>query len=215
MQSSRKSIIRVILVWLGLIFLLFIDAYFGGQKIAILPYYGYMLVTSFSLTKFIEKRSVTERFGLQRNNVLGLLAVTYLGLTIAYFFGRNNLEGIFLAPLFEEIFFQGYMLGSLSQHNRGELKWILLTSVLFALGHIIRYYPTFPLYQSIYAILNAFIGGMFFGLLYVWSRTILWSFSAHMIYNLFPPYRVLMIRVFAIILVSYLILKLYAMFKRK
>lgn len=174
MQSSRKSIIRVTLLWVGLIVLLCFHVCFGKQKTTDLLSSGYLLVTSFSLTKFIEKRGITERFGLQRNNALGLLVVIYLELTFVYYFDKNDLPRIFFAPLEEEIFFRGYMLGTLCQHNHNKWKWILLTSFLFASGHIFRYYPTFPLDKLSWGIFTTFIGGMVLGFLYVRLRTILW-----------------------------------------
>lgn len=139
MQFSMKSIRTLILLWLGLMILLFFHAFFGRQKITFLLYSGYMLITSFSLTNFLERRSIIERFGLQRNNALGLLVVTYFGLTVVYYFDINNLQSILLAPLVEEIFFRGYMVGTICKCNHNELKWrpielwwISFTSLLFA-----------------------------------------------------------------------------------
>jgi len=200
MQSSRKSIIRVILLWLILMVLLFFHVYFGRKNITALLYDGYMLVTPFSLTKFIEKRSIIERFGFQRNNALGLLVVTYLGLLVVYYFDIDDITGIFFAPLFEEILFRGYMLGTLYKWNHDEWRWISLTSFLFASGHIFRYYPTFPLDELVWAMFISFIGGLFLGFFYVWSRTILWCFLFHMLYNLFPPYRLPMLIVSLLII---------------
>jgi hypothetical protein len=159
-----------------------------------------MVFTSFSMTKFIEKRGITERFGLQRNNALGLLAIVYFGLTVVYYFNINNFHDIFFAPLYEEIFFRGFILGMLSQHNNNEWKWISLTSFFFASGHVFTYYPAFPANELAGTIGTTFVGGLFFGFLYVRLRTILWCFLVHILHNLFPAYRLPMLIVSMLII---------------
>jgi len=52
-----------------------------------------MLVTSFSLTK-LKKRSIIDRFGFQRNNVLGLVVIICLGLTVVYLFYEFNINDL-------------------------------------------------------------------------------------------------------------------------
>lgn len=136
-----KSVGKVVELWIGLMGLLWSHVFLGREKITIFLLYGYMIITSFSLTHF-EKSSIIERFGFQRKNVLGLLFVICLGLTIVYFvynFDINDFDRIILAPFVEEIFFRGYMLGALYKRNQNEWKgipieylWILLTSSLFA-----------------------------------------------------------------------------------
>jgi len=210
MQPSRKLLIKVIGLSVILIFLIFLHVYLGKQKITLLCLHGYMLLTSFSLTKFFEKRGIIERFGFQRNNALGLLVVTYFGLAIVYYFKTGDIAGIFFAPLFEEIFFRGYLLGTLCQHDQNEWKWILLTSFLFGSSHIFQKYPTFPLTESIWAVFTPFIGGLFLGFLYMRLRTILWCFLVHMLYNLFPPYRLSILMVgLLIILLEFLMKRLF------
>ena len=190
MQFSRKSVGTVISLWSVLMILLFFYPFLIerlGEKISFFLWSGYILVTSFSLTTFFEKRGIIERFGLQRNNALGLLVVTYLGLAIVYYFDINKLESKIFGPLFEEIFFRGYMLGTLCKRNHNKWKWrlidlvwIIFTSILFASGHV------FKGYSSI-SILSIFVGGLLLGFLYVRLRTILWCFLVHMLYNLSMP----------------------------
>lgn len=189
MRTSYRSAITVTLLWLGSMVLLFFHVYFGKQKITMLSHYAYMVVTPFLLTRFFEKRSIKERFGFQRKNVSGLLVATYLGLIIVYFFDVTNFSGVFLAPLLEEIFFRGYMLGSFVALKNNEWKWrstiapMLFTSFLFAFGHLFNYYPTFPL-SMWFLTVAIFIGSLALSLLYVLSKTILPCFLLHMIYNL-------------------------------
>jgi len=167
-----------------------------------------------------EKRSIIDRFGFQRNNVLGLVVIICLGLTVVYlFYGFNidDLNLIVVAPLAEEIFFRGYMLGILCKGNYKEWElipieylWIPLTSSLFALGHIFRYYPSFPssMWVSMFSIL---IGSLIHGLLCVWFRTILWSTSVHMLHNSYPPIRNPKVYVSLIVFFASLV---YAVLKR-
>lgn len=197
MQFSLRPVGTIILLWVGLMFLLLFQLFFVDNEILSFLSTGYMLVVSFSLTK-LEKRSITERFGFQRNNVFGLIIVICLGLIVVYFFydfNINNLDLIVVAPLVEEIFFRGLMLGILCKRNYKEWRripieylWIPFTSLLFALGHVLRYYPAFPpsMWNQIYLIM---IGSLIHGLLYVWFRTILWSVSVHMLHNSYPPIR--------------------------
>jgi len=51
----------------------------GRQSATQLVYAGYMLTISFLLIELFEKRSIVERFGFQRKNVLGLTFAVCLG----------------------------------------------------------------------------------------------------------------------------------------
>lgn len=183
---------RVSLLWIGLMILFIVHVQLGSTKITRFLCYGYMLATSFALTKFLENRDITERFGLQRNNVIVLLIFTYSGLAIAYFFDISKVDLIFLAPLIEEIFFRGYLLGTLfeSCHSKGkriscELKCISVTSLFFSLTHIFGHDPT--QLSTYIQLLMVFLGGFFLGSLYVRSGTITWIFAAHMLHNVSGP----------------------------
>jgi hypothetical protein len=100
MQFSWKPVGIVILLWVGFMFLLLFQLFFVEHEILSFLPFGYMLVTSFSLTK-LEKRSIIDRFGFQRNNVLGLVVLICLGLTVVYLFYEfniNDLNLIVIAP---------------------------------------------------------------------------------------------------------------------
>ena len=72
----------------------------------------------------------------------------------------------------EELLYRGWIYGAL------RMRWgvpasVLLSSLLFGLGH----------YGSIYAIMTTFIGGIFYALLYEWSRSLWAPILAHVIWN--------------------------------
>ncbi len=77
--------------------------------------------------------------------------------------------GVFIAPIVEEIIFRGFLL------NRIGTKWnirtaIILSSLIFALGHSIFF-------------IGAFVIGIVFCLLYIKTKTLLVPMSAHVLYN--------------------------------
>lgn len=195
--KRRARVGIVTLLWSVLIVLLFFYPSFTerlGQQVSFFLWAGYILATSLSLTKLFEKESIVERFGLKKKNALGLLVLICLGLGVVHYFDLNELldskalEAIIFAPLLEEIFYRGYMLGTLCKSNHDErrwrpedLVWIVFAGLLFALGHIFSTYPRALM-------INIFAGSLSLGFLYVWSRTILWSYLAHMLYNLSIPF---------------------------
>jgi len=93
MHFSWKPVGIVILLWVGLMFLLLFQLFFVEHEILSFLPFGYMLVTSFSLTK-LKKRSIIDRFGFQRNNVLGLVVIICLGLTVVYLFYEFNINDL-------------------------------------------------------------------------------------------------------------------------
>ena len=194
MKISLQSLGAVILTWIGLMILLFVHAFFGRQLTTQLVYSCYMLTISFLLVELFEKRSIVERFGFQRNSVLGLVVAVCLGFILAWYLGLEYLTGVISAPMVEELYFRGYMLGAFNKlgenHEKwrlSELVWILFSSLLFTLSHILKYYPTFP--SSTGSLLfSLFFASLVLGFLYIRSGTILWSFLVHMLYNLASPF---------------------------
>jgi len=194
MKISLQSLGAVILTWIGLMVLLLVHAFFGRQSATQLVYSGYMLTVSFLLIELFEKRSIVERFGLQRNNMLGLIVAVCLGFILVWYLGWEYLTGVISAPMVEELHFRGYMLGASSKlgekHEKwrlSELLWILFSSLLFTLSHIVKYYPTFPSSMGS-LLLSIFFAGLVLGFLYIRLRTILWSILVHMSYNLASPF---------------------------
>jgi len=187
MKNLNSKLITLILVWLGYMILVWLHYNLGksGLTTALLCY-TYMLVISFALTKFFEKESITERFGFQTRNLLILLIATCSSLTFLYLL-KVNIFNFFvinftiIAPLMEEIFYRGYILGSLcgkaDEMNRESLKWILLTSILFSIGHI------FILGRNLLLYIYVLIFGFIEGIIYVNTKTISWVYIAHMVNN--------------------------------
>lgn len=136
--------------------LLFVHAFFGWQSATQLVYVGYMLVVSFLLVELIEKSNIVERFGFQRKNAVGLVVAICFGFVLVWRLGLEYLTGVISAPLVEELCFRGYMLGAFSKlgqnHEKwrlSELAWILFSSLLFTLSHILKYYP-FPHQRALF-----------------------------------------------------------------
>lgn len=214
MLASWKSIGTVISIWLGLLILLFLHTFLGRQETTRFVYSSYMVITAFLLTKLYEKRSIVERFGLQRNNVLGLLASICLGLIIVYNFGVEYLTGIIIAPFIEELFFRGYLLGARRRRSdqwewtADQLVWISFTSILFALSHVFKYYVTDPS-SMLFPLLSIFVFSIVLGCLYIRLRTILWCFLVHMLYNLSSAFGITVIVFYLFTTLSVIILSMY------
>jgi len=181
-----KSLGNIILIWSGYMTIVFLHYEVGKSGIlTCLLCYVYVLIVSFGITKFLEKESIVERFGFQTKNSLGLFISICLGLSVLYYFNKdiNNFYSInsaILAPLIEEIFYRGYMLGTFSKNSKNEVNlWIIiLTSTLFSLGHI------FIMGENVLVYIILLIFGICAGVSYVNFRTILWSFIAHMVINI-------------------------------
>ena len=76
----------------------------------------------------------------------------------------------------EEAFFRGYALQTFA---RARLIWfgIILTSALFASGHLLN--PS----ANVFSWINTFLAGIFFGVGYFKTRTLWFSFGAHLMWN--------------------------------
>ena len=187
MINVNSKLVTLILVWLGYIVLVWVHYSLGkwGIMTALLCY-TYILIISFALTKFFEKESIIKRFGFQTRNLIILLIATCLALALLHFlkvniFNFSVINFAIIAPLMEEIFYRGYMLGSFcrktDEMNRESLKWILLTSILFSIGHI------FILGRNLLLYIYVLIFGFIEGIIYVNTKTISWVYIAHMVNN--------------------------------
>ena len=138
-----------------------------------------------------------------------------LGFVLVWCPGLEYLTGVISAPLVEELYFRGYMLGAFSKlgekHEKwrlSELVWILFSSLLFTLSHILKYYPTF-LSSTGSLLLSLFFASLVLGFLYIRLRTILWSFLVHMGYNLASPFGINQIAFYLLAASSTTIISIY------
>jgi len=143
--------------WIGLFSIqVFFSVYNQDTLSKILTLSTYMIVTSFFWIKWVEKRSVRERLDLHLKNFQFLIYA--LVLSVVFLFTKNNFGtasllfgGSILLPIFEELFFRCYLLGSMindwpkfysipKEDRRSYVikatPPLLLTSLAFALVHI-------------------------------------------------------------------------------
>lgn len=188
--SSKKpwiTLFTIIFSWL-IVLALVETNYFSNifdSKIKSFSIYGFMVIVPLLSARYIEKRSITEKFGFERRPLLGMVSFIFISLSILFYFDLYDFGAVFFAPLTEELFFRGYMLGFFSESNHKDLKnilidswWILYTSILFGLSHL------FVDGYSITSMLLTTIGGISLGTLYIRFKTVFWCFAAHMLYNL-------------------------------
>lgn len=120
--AAHKREIVVVLAWLGLLIILYIDnLLFKIETYLIYP--TYMIVVSLILVKYLEKESIKERFGLQKHNVLGLLLGCLVFVIFLAISGTQEIRGVIIAPITEEIFFRGYMLGAIARSTSTFPEW--------------------------------------------------------------------------------------------
>jgi len=187
MKNVNSKLITLISVWLGYMILVWLHYNLGkwGLMTALLCY-TYILIISFALTKFLERESIIERFGFQTRNLIILLIATCSALVFLYYlkvniFNFSVINFAIIAPLMEEIFYRGYMLGSFcakaDEMNIESLKWILFTSILFSIGHV------FILGRKLLPYIYVLIFGFVEGMVYVKTKTISWVYIVHMASN--------------------------------
>lgn len=81
----------------------------------------------------------------------------------------------FVAPVFEEIFFRGWLFTEFKQTVVGTVGALFITSLLFTLVH--------ANYQTVYSFFQIFCMGLFFGLIRVKTNNISYAVLCHMFYN--------------------------------
>ena len=80
-----------------------------------------------------------------------------------------------VAPIFEEVFFRGWLFSEFKQTVLGTIGALLATSFLFTLVH--------ANYQTPYTFFQIFCMGLFFGLIRVKTNNISYAVLCHMFYN--------------------------------
>ena len=86
--------------------------------------------------------------------------------------------GLFVAAIFEEIVFRGYMLNNLMESFNNYIA-LGITAVLFGLVH--SFNPNF----TILGLINIILGGWFFGLYYVYQKNLWFPIVLHLSWNFF------------------------------
>jgi membrane protease YdiL (CAAX protease family) len=186
MNNRAFFVILPVLVWLGLLFILWLASLATGSVYYFLVgvSFVYELAVPSVIVKAIEKQSLTGRFGFQfwRKGILFyLIFASILSVQFSVGLKWEALLAILFAPILEEFFFRGYFLGSF--RNEKTLQYplrligpILFSSIVFSLSH------TFVRYDLI-DYLIAFCLGLFCGLMYVLSGSVVYSIPMHMVFN--------------------------------
>jgi len=111
---------------------------------------------------------------------------------IAYYLGfTNTVYTIIIAPLMEEIFFRGFVLGTPFGRNKDYRLWtpgrffhLLFSSLLFALAHIFKHSTVFSFDTLVFVLVYYGANGIPLGFVYLWTKTILWCFIVHIVFNI-------------------------------
>lgn len=167
-----------------------------------------MLLSTFLWIKLLEGASLKARLGL---DVKGVTVLTFMFLAvILVLFTRDSFReaalltgGSFIIPLFEELFFRAYLLGSMVKewpnlHDLPRVERIrlvklsflplLLTSLSFALVHddVIAILLNLPLvtFSSVMIILIRVLFSMAIGSIYLLKRSLVLPTAFHLTFNL-------------------------------
>jgi membrane protease YdiL (CAAX protease family) len=188
MSTEKKKTLSVVVIiaWVILFALLWLLSILPIRNVPTFSVYFvnfYMIVVSIGVIRFVEKQSVIERLGVQSWRYLALALLSFVSLVAVYFSRILNptaFTPIFLAPVSEEIFFRGYMLGRFRNeetlNSRWQFAYLFFVSVAFALSHIF-------IYGISGVIIGIFCMGAVYGIVYWFIGSILASVSIHTIYN--------------------------------
>ena len=186
--DGKKVLTSPILMWFLFLLLLWLTSNSEGGihylSLYLLPFY--LFAIPFGMVKFIEKESIIKRFGLELERLLflillGITAIlAILNMTAANWIAFSN---VLLAPIPEEVFFRGYILGRLSKGIKSSDSakvWggsLILSSAIFSLSHAFTGEPL-VLFEF------AFLFGCLAGLIYLLTRSILLPAAMHTAFNL-------------------------------
>jgi membrane protease YdiL (CAAX protease family) len=186
MNNRAFFVILPVLVWLGLLFILWLTSLASGFVYYVLACvsFVYEFAVPSVIVRAIEKQNLTERFGFQswRKGILFyLIFASTLSVQFSVGLKWEALLAILFAPILEEFFFRGYFLGSF--RNEKTLQYpirligsILLSSIVFSLSHVfVRY--------NLIDYLITFCLGLLCGFVYVFSGSVVYSVPLHMVFN--------------------------------
>jgi membrane protease YdiL (CAAX protease family) len=138
------------------------------------------------MTKFVHKQNIIESFGLQKWRFLSLIFLVIVSIAASYLYNADN-QSLFFSivwtPIPEEIFFRGYLLGRLKNMKatkKFNFAFVILVSLIFSLSHLFN--PNIGIFNIAFWLL---LLGIFLGVLYWRTGSILPSSIAHTIWNFF------------------------------
>lgn len=183
-DRTLGTLIRLILFGLTVLVLLSIDN-------PIILYIGNIMILGFLLQIISDKPLVRDISPLKLKYcvsagiiALGNLMLSYLIMLSLVNFTTYELHYdysdkfyfpllvVILGPIYEELVYRGILVNILRKYMNINLV-IILTSLLFGVGH-----------QNITQTTYAFVSGLIFGLIYVYTDNLIYSILAHSINNL-------------------------------
>jgi len=186
--DGKKVLISSILVWLVLLLLLWLTSNSEGVIhylfLYLVPFY--LFAMPFGMVKFIEKQSIIKRFGLEPERLLFLILLGITAIMAILNVTTTNwtaFSNVLLAPIPEEVFFRGYILGIFSKGIKSSDSakvWgssLILSAAIFSLSHAFTGEPL-VLFEF------AFLFGCLTGLIYLLTRSILLPAAMHTAFNL-------------------------------
>lgn len=186
MKNKTFLAILPVLLWFGLLFILWLVSSSRGFVYYTLASFSlvYEFAVPLVIVKTIEKQNLTERFGFQswrKATLLYLIFISILSIQSGVGVKWESLLPILFAPVAEEFFFRGFFLGTFRnrtvfQNPEKLLVSLLLSAVVFSFSHVFVGY-------NLIDYLIAFCLGLLYGLVYVFSGSIVYPVSLHMMFN--------------------------------
>ncbi len=183
-----STLIEVLIFWGMLLGILAFAFGTIGNLQVFLSYlkYVYFIFVAFGMVRFVHKTSILESFGLLNWRYFSLVILMVISIGARYMSGiamPNTFTSIVIAPISEEVFFRGYLLGCFKTKNATTTKAfssIFFVTFLFTLAHVFK--PDIGIVGLVFAI--PCLGAMA-GILYWVTKTIIPSITIHTAWNFF------------------------------
>jgi len=186
MNNRAFFVILPVLVWLGLLFILWLTSLAAGFVYYVLVCVSFVceFAVPSVIVRTVAKQNLTGRFGFQswrKAMLFYLIFASILSVQFSVGMKWEALLAILFAPILEEFFFRGYFLGSfrdkeMLQNPTRLIGSILLSAVVFSFSHVfVRYDPI--------DYLITFCLGLLCGFVYVLSGSVVYSVPVHMVFN--------------------------------
>jgi membrane protease YdiL (CAAX protease family) len=186
MKNRTFLAILPVLFWFGLLFILWLVSSSKGFTYYVLASLSlaYEFAVPLVIVKTVEKQNLTGRFGLQswrKGTLLYLVFMSVLSIQSSVGIKWESLLPVLFAPVVEEFFFRGFFLSSFRnktayQNPEKFLVSVLLSSVAFSFSHVFAAY-------NLIDYLIAFCLGLLYGFVYVFSGSIVYPVSLHIVFN--------------------------------
>lgn len=186
MEREKVSLVAPLAMWAPLMFLLWLTSVLTGtwHYFVALSVIIYMVLVPLMMMRYFEKESIVQRLGMQSGKFL-VCVLLAIASVLAFFTVTTRewaaLLPLVLAPIPEEIFFRGYIMGRFAKRRMSiTLKsaiGLVLSSLVFSISHVFRSYWTTNFLVLLLASL------LVFGLTYWITGSILFSAVIHTVWN--------------------------------